>query len=164
MPEEYRLILKHADSPGYTPDIECYLRHGGYEVLKKALALPTRTLPDGRTVRYSIQPQSDLVTVLLHDTEGRLWVGHRGGAGLVVLKPQPAASVKGDGEVVQLALTRCGSVVHSPEQRLRLPALPGEVCQFTTSDGLAGMVAAGMQRGSDDSMDRLAELLVHMKA
>jgi len=27
-----------------------------------------------------------------------------------------------------------------------------------------GMVAAGMQRGSDDSMDRLAELLVDMKA
>jgi uncharacterized protein YndB with AHSA1/START domain len=27
-----------------------------------------------------------------------------------------------------------------------------------------GMVAAGMQRGSDDSMDRLAELLVNMKA
>jgi uncharacterized protein YndB with AHSA1/START domain len=26
-----------------------------------------------------------------------------------------------------------------------------------------GMVAAGMQRGSDDSMDRLAELLVNMK-
>ena len=25
--------------PGYTPDIECYLRHGGYEALKKALAL-----------------------------------------------------------------------------------------------------------------------------
>ena len=27
-----------------------------------------------------------------------------------------------------------------------------------------GMVAAGMQRGSDDSMDRLAEFLVNMKA
>jgi uncharacterized protein YndB with AHSA1/START domain len=27
-----------------------------------------------------------------------------------------------------------------------------------------GMVAAGMRRGSDDSMDRLAELLVNMKA
>ncbi len=39
MPSEYRLILKYADQPGYTPDIECYLRHGGYEVLKKALAM-----------------------------------------------------------------------------------------------------------------------------
>jgi NADH-quinone oxidoreductase subunit F len=27
------------DVPGYTPDLECYLRHGGYETLKKALAL-----------------------------------------------------------------------------------------------------------------------------
>lgn len=105
-----------------------------------------RRLADGRTVRYSIQPQNDLVTALLRDTEGRLWVGHRGGAGLIVFKPPPAASVKGDGEVVALTLTRCGN---SPEQRLRLPAVPGEVCQFTTSDGLAGMVAAGISQSSD---------------
>ena len=38
MPQEYKLILKHADEPGYTPDIECYLRHGGYDAVKKALA------------------------------------------------------------------------------------------------------------------------------
>jgi len=49
MPQECKLILKHADQPGYTPDIECYLRHGGYEVLKKALALPPKLLPDGKT-------------------------------------------------------------------------------------------------------------------
>jgi NADH-quinone oxidoreductase subunit F len=50
MPQEYRLILKHADEPGYTPDIDCYLRHGGYEALRKALALGPKTLPDGKTV------------------------------------------------------------------------------------------------------------------
>jgi NADH-quinone oxidoreductase subunit F len=49
MPQEYKLILKHADQPGYTPDIECYLRHGGYESLKKALALQPKSLPDGKT-------------------------------------------------------------------------------------------------------------------
>ncbi|KAB2667773.1 MAG: NADH-quinone oxidoreductase subunit NuoF [Verrucomicrobia bacterium] len=48
MPQEYRLILKHADQPGYTPDIACYLRHGGYEALKKAVATPGRELPDGK--------------------------------------------------------------------------------------------------------------------
>ncbi len=48
MPQEYRLILKFADQPGYTPDIACYLRHGGYETLKKALALPPKVLPDGK--------------------------------------------------------------------------------------------------------------------
>ncbi len=48
MPQEYRLILKHADQPGYTPDLACYLRHGGYESLKKALATPGRDLPDGK--------------------------------------------------------------------------------------------------------------------
>ena len=50
MPAEYRQILKCADQPGYTPDLECYLRHGGYETLKKALRLPPKTLPDGKTV------------------------------------------------------------------------------------------------------------------
>ena len=44
MPQEYRLILKYADEPGYTPDLECYLRHGGYEALKKALAIPPKDL------------------------------------------------------------------------------------------------------------------------
>ena len=48
MPQEYRLILKHADQAGYTPDVECYLRHGGYEALRKALATPARELPDGK--------------------------------------------------------------------------------------------------------------------
>src|SRR5438876_12174414 len=50
MPREYRQILKYTDEPGYTPDIELYLRHDGYEALKKALALPPKTLPDGKTL------------------------------------------------------------------------------------------------------------------
>jgi len=50
MPQENRLILKYADQPGYTPDIECYLRPGGYEALKKALAVAPKTLPDGKSV------------------------------------------------------------------------------------------------------------------
>ena len=48
MPEEYRLVLKNADAPGYTPDIQCYLKHGGYEALRKALAIAPRDLPDGK--------------------------------------------------------------------------------------------------------------------
>lgn len=48
MPQQYRLILKNIDQPGYTPDMDCYLRHGGYGVLKKALALPAKDLPDGK--------------------------------------------------------------------------------------------------------------------
>ncbi len=48
--KEHRLILQYADQPGYTPDLECYLRHGGYEMLKKALSLPPKTLPDGKQV------------------------------------------------------------------------------------------------------------------
>jgi NADH-quinone oxidoreductase subunit F len=30
--------------------LDCYLRHGGYETLKKALALPPKTLPDGKAL------------------------------------------------------------------------------------------------------------------
>jgi NADH-quinone oxidoreductase subunit F len=49
MPQEYRQVLKHIDQPGYTPDLDCYVRHGGYEDLKKALSLPPKTLPNGTT-------------------------------------------------------------------------------------------------------------------
>src|SRR5881398_2072835 len=55
MPSEYRLILKYADQPGYTPDIECYLKHGGYESLRKALAIQPKDLPDGK--KQSLQEQ-----------------------------------------------------------------------------------------------------------
>jgi NADH-quinone oxidoreductase subunit F len=60
MPQEYRLILKYADEPGYTPNIECYLRHGGYEVLKKALAIQPKTLGDGRKVSGPEQLRDDV--------------------------------------------------------------------------------------------------------
>src|SRR6266404_2867144 len=50
MPQPYRMVLKHADEAGYTPDIECYLRHGGYEALRKALSLPPKSLPDGKSL------------------------------------------------------------------------------------------------------------------
>jgi NADH-quinone oxidoreductase subunit F len=49
MPQEYRLILKNVDQPGYSVDLDCYLRVGGYEVLRKALTRAARTLPDGKT-------------------------------------------------------------------------------------------------------------------
>jgi NADH-quinone oxidoreductase subunit F len=72
MPAERRLILQHVDQPGYTPDLECYLRHGGYDVLRKALALAPKTTPDGKT----LSPQEQLrQEVLLSGLRGR------GGAG-----------------------------------------------------------------------------------
>jgi NADH-quinone oxidoreductase subunit F len=72
MPAERRLILKFADEPGYTPDLECYLRHGGYEALKKALAVQPKTLPDGRLVSGAEQIRDE---VKLSGLRGR------GGAG-----------------------------------------------------------------------------------
>jgi NADH-quinone oxidoreductase subunit F len=60
MPEQYRLILKHIDAPGYTNDLECYLRHGGYEALKKALALAPKDLPDGKKLTAQEQLREDV--------------------------------------------------------------------------------------------------------
>jgi NADH-quinone oxidoreductase subunit F len=72
MPSEHRLILKYADQPGYKPDIDCYLRHGGYEALKKALTLPPKDLPDGKKLSGPEQIRDD---VKLSGLRGR------GGAG-----------------------------------------------------------------------------------
>ena len=60
MPAEHRLILKHADAPGYTPDLECYLKHAGYEALKKALALAPRDLPDGKKLSPQEQVREEV--------------------------------------------------------------------------------------------------------
>tara|TARA_B100001093_G_scaffold137167_1_gene129690 strand:+ start:289 stop:1644 length:1356 start_codon:yes stop_codon:yes gene_type:complete len=38
IPQETRIILKHADNPSYSNRIKCYVREGGYKMLKKALA------------------------------------------------------------------------------------------------------------------------------
>src|SRR5882757_7856896 len=72
MPEQYKVILKHADEPGYTPDIDCYLRHGGYESLKKALAIQPKDLPDGKKMSGPEQIRDDVKTSGLRG---------RGGAG-----------------------------------------------------------------------------------
>src|SRR5213082_227774 len=61
MPSEHRLILKYADAPGYTPDIDCYLRHGGYEVLKQALSLPPRELTDGKKMSPQEQVRDEVL-------------------------------------------------------------------------------------------------------
>jgi NADH-quinone oxidoreductase subunit F len=60
MPQQYRLILKNVDQPGYTTDMGCYLRHGGYEALKKALALPAKDAPDGKKISPQEQIREDV--------------------------------------------------------------------------------------------------------
>ncbi len=72
MPQEYRLILKNVDVPGYTQDMDCYLRHGGYEALKKALALTPKVLPDGKKVSPQEQIRAEVKSAGLRG---------RGGAG-----------------------------------------------------------------------------------
>jgi NADH-quinone oxidoreductase subunit F len=49
MPKERRLILKNVDRPGYGNDLATYVKHGGYETLKKALAIQPIEV-DGNTL------------------------------------------------------------------------------------------------------------------
>jgi NADH-quinone oxidoreductase subunit F len=87
MPQEYRLILKNVDVPGYTPDVECYLRHGGYEALKKALALPPKDLPGGKKASPQEQIREEVKASGLRGRGGAgfscglkwSFVDHRGG-------------------------------------------------------------------------------------
>ncbi|HVW19939.1 MAG TPA: NADH-quinone oxidoreductase subunit NuoF [Opitutaceae bacterium] len=46
MAEQRRIIFRHIDEPGYTPDLDCYLKNGGYEILKKSVARPPAELID----------------------------------------------------------------------------------------------------------------------
>jgi len=45
-PAERRLICQHIGEPGYTTDLPCYLRHGGYEVLRKSVVRRPEELID----------------------------------------------------------------------------------------------------------------------
>jgi NADH-quinone oxidoreductase subunit F len=45
-PVQRRIIFKHIDEPGYTNDLACYLRNGGYEVLKKSVLRKPEELMD----------------------------------------------------------------------------------------------------------------------
>lgn len=72
MPEQFKLVLKNADAPGYTPDMECYLRHGGYQALRKAFATAPRDLPDGK----KLSPQE-----VIRDDVKASGLRGRGGAG-----------------------------------------------------------------------------------
>src|SRR5947207_13898689 len=72
MPSEYRLILKYADQPGYTPDIVCSLRYGGSEMLKQALPLRVKEFPGGK----KMSPQEQI-----RDEVFKSGLRGRGGAG-----------------------------------------------------------------------------------
>ena len=45
-PEQHRLIFRHIDEPGYSNDLACYQRNGGYEVLRKAVQRKPEELVD----------------------------------------------------------------------------------------------------------------------
>ncbi len=45
-PAQRRIIFKHIDEPGYTNDLACYQRNGGYEMLKKAVGLAPAAIID----------------------------------------------------------------------------------------------------------------------
>ena len=59
MPKEHRIILKHADAPGYTSDIECYERHGGYKTLRVALKRKAKKDAEGNPLTPQAQVREE---------------------------------------------------------------------------------------------------------
>jgi len=53
--------------------------------------------PTAASFVNAIQPSplGDLVESLMFDHEGRLWIAHRGGAGLIVFQPESTSSFAG---------------------------------------------------------------------
>jgi NADH-quinone oxidoreductase subunit F len=45
-PQQRRLIFKHIDEPGYTNDLACYQRNGGYDILRKAVQMQPQAIID----------------------------------------------------------------------------------------------------------------------
>ncbi len=45
-PEQTRIIFKHIDEAGYSNDLACYQKHGGYEILKKAVSQKPEEIRD----------------------------------------------------------------------------------------------------------------------
>jgi NADH-quinone oxidoreductase subunit F len=45
-PQQRRIIFNHIDEPGYTNDLACYQRKGGYEMLKKAVGMQPQAIID----------------------------------------------------------------------------------------------------------------------
>ena len=139
--------------PKETPEIRALVedREGSLWVGTQGRGL-VRRLPDGRTVRYAIQSPvyGDGVESLMFDLEGRLWVAHRDGAGLIVFKPEPASSIAAGDKQLTRTLTESEPGPRSPARRIRLPAAPGEVCRYTIANGLASdFILSGICQTSD---------------
>lgn len=45
-PQQRRLIFQHIDEPGYTNDLACYQRNGGYDMLRKAVQMQPQAIID----------------------------------------------------------------------------------------------------------------------
>jgi NADH-quinone oxidoreductase subunit F len=69
MPQEHRLILKNIDRPGYTGALDAY---GDYAVLRKAIAIAPKALPDGKSLTAPEQIREEVKVAGLRG---------RGGAG-----------------------------------------------------------------------------------
>ena len=64
MPKEYKLVLKHVDKAGYSNNIECYQKHGGYKTMKQAFKLKAKKTKDGLKTPQEIIRNEVLVSGL----------------------------------------------------------------------------------------------------
>jgi ligand-binding sensor domain-containing protein/two-component sensor histidine kinase len=94
-----------------------------------------RRLPDGPTIHYRVRPSQDrdMVLALIHDRDGRLWLGHES-AGLIVFIPQSGLLVRA---AESFPWRQLASATKGHNESIQLPTSPGEAVQFTTADGLS---------------------------
>ena len=72
MPKEHRIIMKHADESGYSNNLECYERHGGYRTLRTVLKRRAKKDADGNELTPQAQIREEVKAAGLRG---------RGGAG-----------------------------------------------------------------------------------
>ena len=63
-PQQRRIIFKHIGAPGYTNDLACYVRNGGYAMLRKAVTMAPAAIIDEVITHYPFKRSATLP--LLH--------------------------------------------------------------------------------------------------
>jgi signal transduction histidine kinase/ligand-binding sensor domain-containing protein len=102
-----------------------------------------RRAEDGRLMLYSAPvpfPNSDYLTSLYEDRDGRIWIGSR--HGVYVLQPLPLSDPAAFAPHTLADIGR-GS------QALALPSTAGEVFEFTVADGFDGVMVLGIYQMAD---------------
>lgn len=102
-----------------------------------------RRSEDGRVMLYNAPlgtPMGNFLTGLCEDTEGRIWVGSR--RGIYVLRPIPLSDPSAFEPHTLEAARR-------DTQPFALPEAPGDLVEYTSTNGFDGRLVLALYRGTD---------------